>query len=42
MRKLILTEWVSLDGFTSAPDNNMSFVGESFNDDSRECPVGTP
>jgi dihydrofolate reductase len=32
MRKIILTEWVSLDGFVSGPDNDMSFVGESFND----------
>jgi len=33
MRKLVLTEWVSLDGFTSGPDNDMRFVGESFNDE---------
>jgi dihydrofolate reductase len=33
MRKLVLTEWVSLDGYTSGPDNDMSFVGESFNDE---------
>jgi dihydrofolate reductase len=32
MRKLILTEWVSVDGFTAGPNNDMSFVGESFND----------
>ena len=30
MRKLVLTEWVSLDGYTAGPDNDMSFVGESF------------
>jgi len=33
MRKIILTEWVSIDGFTSGPDNDMSFVGESFSDE---------
>ncbi len=33
MRKIVLTEWVSLDGFTSGPDNDMSFVGESFNEE---------
>ena len=33
MRKMILMEWVSLDGFTSGPDNDMRFVGESFNDE---------
>ena len=33
MRKLILTEWVSLDGYTSGPNNDMHFVGESFNDE---------
>jgi dihydrofolate reductase len=33
MRKLVLTEWVSLDGYTAGPDNDMSFVGESFNDE---------
>ena len=33
MRKLILTEWVSLDGYTSGPNNDISFVGESFNDE---------
>ena len=31
MRKLVLTEWISLDGYTAAPNNDMSFVGESFN-----------
>jgi dihydrofolate reductase len=30
MRKLVVSEWVSLDGYTSGPDNDMSFVGESF------------
>ena len=33
MRKVVLTEWVSLDGFTSGPGDDMSFVGESFNDE---------
>jgi dihydrofolate reductase len=33
MRKLVLTEWVSLDGYTAGPGNDMSFVGESFNDE---------
>lgn len=33
MRKLVLTEWISLDGYTSGPNNDMSFVGESFNDE---------
>lgn len=33
MRKIILTEWVSIDGFTSGPDNDMGFVGESFSDE---------
>jgi dihydrofolate reductase len=33
MRKLVLTEWISLDGYTAGPDNDMSFVGESFNDE---------
>ena len=33
MRKLVLTEWVSLDGYTAGPDNDMGFVGESFNDE---------
>jgi len=33
VRKLILTEWISIDGFTSGPNNDMSFVGESFNDE---------
>src|SRR4051812_35119671 len=31
MRKIVLTEWVSLDGYTAGPENDMSFVGESFN-----------
>jgi dihydrofolate reductase len=30
MRKIILTEWVTLDGFTAGPNDDMSFVGESF------------
>lgn len=33
MRKLVLTEWISLDGYTAGPNNDMSFVGESFNDE---------
>jgi len=33
MRKIVLTEWVSLDGYTTGPDNDMSYVGESFNDE---------
>jgi dihydrofolate reductase len=33
MRKLVLTEWTSLDGYTAGPNNDMSFVGESFNDE---------
>ncbi|MGI8689841.1 MAG: dihydrofolate reductase family protein [Thermomicrobiales bacterium] len=36
MRKIILTEWITLDGFTAGPDNDMSFVGESFNDEMAE------
>ncbi len=30
MRKIVLTEWVTLDGYTAGPNNDMSFVGESF------------
>jgi dihydrofolate reductase len=33
MRKLVLSEWVSVDGYTAGPNNDMSFVGESFNDE---------
>lgn len=33
MRKIVLTEWVSLDGYTSGPNNDMGFVGETFNDE---------
>src|ERR671937_1155313 len=33
MRKLVLTEWISLDGYTAGPNYDMSFVGESFNDE---------
>jgi dihydrofolate reductase len=33
MRKIVLTEWVTLDGYTSGPSNDMNFVGESFNDE---------
>lgn len=31
MREIVLTLWVSLDGYSSGPENDMSFVGESFN-----------
>lgn len=33
MRKIVLTEWISLDGYTSGPNNDMTFVGESFNEE---------
>jgi dihydrofolate reductase len=33
MRKIVLTEWVSLDGYTAGPNNDMSYVGESFDAD---------
>jgi dihydrofolate reductase len=33
VRKIVLTEWVSLDGYTAGPNNDMSFVGESFDED---------
>jgi dihydrofolate reductase len=33
MRKLVLSEWVSVDGYTAGPNNDMSFVGESFNEE---------
>jgi dihydrofolate reductase len=33
MRKIVLTEWTSLDGYTSGPNNDMSFVGESFDEE---------
>ena len=33
MRKIVLSEWVSVDGYTAGPNNDMSFVGESFNDE---------
>jgi dihydrofolate reductase len=33
MRKIVLTEWISLDGYTSGPNDDMSFVSESFNDE---------
>ena len=33
MRKLTVTEWMSLDGYVSGPNNDMGFVGESFNDE---------
>src|SRR5689334_19764308 len=31
MRKIVLTEWVTLDGYVSGPNNDMSFVGAFFN-----------
>jgi dihydrofolate reductase len=33
MRKIVLTEWVTLDGYTSGPNDDMGFVGDSFNDE---------
>jgi dihydrofolate reductase len=33
VRKLIVTEWISLDGFVSGPNDDMSYVGESFNEE---------
>jgi dihydrofolate reductase len=30
MRKIVLTEWVTLDGYVSGPDNDMSFVHQFF------------
>lgn len=30
MRKIVLTEWITLDGFVSGPNNDMSFVGQFF------------
>jgi dihydrofolate reductase len=33
MRKIVLSEWISLDGYTAGPNNDMSFVGESFTDE---------
>jgi dihydrofolate reductase len=33
MRKIVLTEWVSLDGYSAGPNNDMGFVGESFNEE---------
>jgi dihydrofolate reductase len=33
MRKIVLTEWISLDGYTSGPNDDMSFVGESFDEE---------
>jgi dihydrofolate reductase len=33
MRKIVLTEWVSIDGYIAGPNDDMSFVGESFNDE---------
>src|SRR3954447_14083936 len=33
MRKIVLTEWVSLDGYSAGPENDMSFVGESFSEE---------
>jgi dihydrofolate reductase len=33
MRKIVLTEWVTLDGYTSGPNDDMSFVSDSFSDE---------
>jgi dihydrofolate reductase len=30
MRRIVLTEWVTLDGYSAGPSNDMNFVGESF------------
>jgi len=32
-REIVLTEWVTVDGFTAGPGNDMSFVGESFDEE---------
>ncbi|GHO46857.1 dihydrofolate reductase family protein [Ktedonospora formicarum] len=32
MRKIIVTMWISLDGFISGPNNDMSFVGEFYDE----------
>lgn len=32
MRKLFVSMWVSLDGYIAGPKNDMSFVGENYND----------
>ncbi len=32
MRKIISTTWVSIDGYISGPNNDMSFVGEFFDE----------
>jgi len=32
MRKIILTEWISLDGFVCGPNNDMGFVGQFFDE----------
>ena len=33
MRKLVLTEWISLDGSSAGPNTDLSFVGELFNEE---------
>ena len=33
MRKLFVSMWVSLDGYVSGPNNDMSFIGENFSDE---------
>jgi dihydrofolate reductase len=33
MRKIVLTEWITLDGYTSGPNEDMSFVSDSFSDE---------
>lgn len=32
MRRIVTTHWVSLDGFISGPDDDMSFVGRTFDE----------
>ncbi len=33
MRKIIVTEWISLDGFIAGPDNNLDFVTSMYDDE---------
>jgi dihydrofolate reductase len=33
MRKIVLTEWLTLDGYTAGPENDMNFVAEAFDED---------
>ena len=32
MRKIVLTEWITLDGYVAGPNNDMSFVGQFFDE----------